>query len=110
MMQNKIKVISFLMIVFVNYQEFGHTTSLCPSGNIFTLIKEEVICDKIGELVDCKDLPCMNQCLFLEDDVSTFSCSIKGDCHVKSLFDENAQGKPSEQNIKELVGLGALEI
>ena len=27
--------------VCVNYQEFGHTTSMCPSRKIFTFIEDE---------------------------------------------------------------------
>ena len=60
--------------VCVNCQKFGHTTSMCPSRTIFTLIEEEYklfkeqdfICDKVGELVDCKHLACANQGLFEE--------------------------------------------
>ena len=64
----------------------------------------------------------MNQGLFekphkLADEVSSFSCSVKGDCNMKSLIDENAQGKLNEKTVferfivmEETKGLGALEI
>ena len=69
--------------VCINCQEFGHITSMYPSGKIFTLIekedklfkKQEVIYNKVGELVDRKDLSCINQGLIkqnkLKDEVSS---------------------------------------
>ena len=58
--------------VCINCQKFRHITSMCPSRKIFTLIEEEdkhfkeqdFKFDKVGELVDRRDLPCANQCLF----------------------------------------------
>ena len=74
--------------VCINCQKFRHITSMCPSRKIFTLVEEEdkffkeqyFICDKVEELVNCKDLVCVNQGLFeephkSEDEVSSFSCS-----------------------------------
>ena len=76
MKQSKIKV-------FVSTVKSLGITSMYPSGKIFTLIekedklfkKQEVIYNKVGELVDRKDLSCINQGLIkqnkLKDEVSS---------------------------------------